>query len=126
MTDEKNQQEVMFKLAMYEQHINQLNQQLQAVENAINELNNLSFGIEELKGKKDNEIFAPVGRGIFVKAKLISEDLLVDVGGKNFVKKDVVNTRKMIKEQIERLENAKIELEKSLEEIGKEFEGLYC
>lgn len=118
---DKNQEELMQKLGMYEQQIMQLQQQLEAVEQAIVEMNSLTLGFGELVGSKDKEILAPIGRGIFVKTKLMSEDLIVDVGGKNFVKKSIPKTKKLIQNQVEKLEEVKKELEGNLEEINNEL-----
>ena len=118
---EKNQEELMYKLQMYEQQIQQLQQQLEAVEQAILEMNSLVMGLNELIGSKDKEILAPIGRGIFVKTKLVSEDLTVDVGGKNFVKKSVPETKKLIEYQVKKLEEVKEELNDNLEEINHEL-----
>ncbi|MEK6906457.1 MAG: prefoldin subunit alpha [Nanoarchaeota archaeon] len=116
------QQELIFRLSMFEQQIRQLQQQIQAVDNGIIELNNLSIGLGEITGGKDREIFAPIGRGIFVKAKILSEDLTVDVGSKNFVKKSVPETQKMIEEQMSRLGEARQELESNLDGMNEEIE----
>lgn len=118
----KSQQELMFKLSMFEQQIRQLQQQIQAVEQGIVEMNALNFGLDEFKGAKGKEILAPIGRGIFARTKLLSEELTVDVGGRNFVKKSISNTKKIIEEQIKKLEEVKKELEDNLEKIGKELE----
>lgn len=121
---EKEQQELIFKLSMFEQQIQQIQQQQQLVESGIIELDSLVLGLDGLDGGSGKEILAPVGRGIFVKAKLISEELTVDVGGKNFVKKSIPETQKMIEEQIEKLESVKKELEESLEKIEGEMNKL--
>jgi len=118
---EKNQEELMQKFGMYEQQIMQLQQQLEAVEQAIVETSSLVLGLDELVGSKDKEILAPIGRGIFTKTKLISEDLTVDVGGKNFIKKSIPETKKLIQNQVEKLEEVKKELEGNLEEINNEL-----
>ena len=118
---DKNQEELMQKFGMYEQQIQQLQQQLESVEQAIIEMNSLVLGLDELVGSKDKEILAPIGRGIFVKTKLVSEDLTVDVGGKNFVKKSIPETKKLIQTQVEKLEEVKKELEGNLEEINNEL-----
>ena len=118
---EQNQQELMFKLSMFEQQMQQLQQQLQAVEQGIVEMQSLSMGLDELVGSKDKEILAPIGRGIFVKTKLLSEELTVDVGGKNFVKKSVPKAKKIIDEQIKKLEDVKRELNNNLENSNAEF-----
>lgn len=99
----------------------QLQQQIEAVNRGIVELSSLANGLDELVNSKDKEIFAPVGRGIFANAKLISDELNVDVGGGNFVKKSIPETKKLINEQIEKLDEVKKELEDNLEKIGEEF-----
>ena len=68
-----------------------LQEQLQAVEQTTMDLRTLDLGLDDLKDSKDKEILAQVGRGIFVKAKVISDDLIVDIGGKNFVSKTIEN-----------------------------------
>ena len=118
---DETQQELMYKLSMFEQQIQQLQQQLQSVEQGIMELMTLSTGLDELVGSKDKEIMAPIGRGIFVKAKLLSEELTVDVGGKNFVKKSIPDTQKIIKEQTKKLEEIKKSLSKAMEDINQEL-----
>ncbi|MGD9276238.1 MAG: prefoldin subunit alpha [Candidatus Pacearchaeota archaeon] len=118
---EQNQQEMMFKLQMFEQQLKQIQQQLQAVEQGIVEMSGLNLGLSELVGKKDSEIFAPIGRGIFAKAKLVSEELTVDVGEGNMVKKTIPETKKIIETQIEKLEEAKMDLTKAMNETNEEF-----
>jgi prefoldin alpha subunit len=120
----ENNQELLFKLSMFEQQMNQLQQQLQAVEQGILELGTLNIGLKELENGEGKEIFAPVGRGIFAKAKLISNDLVVDIGNKNFVKKNIPETQSIIKKQIEKLENAKEELNMGLEMMSNEAEKI--
>lgn len=117
----KEQQELFLKLSTYEQQMQQLQQQLQAVEQAVNDLKSLNLGLDDLVGKKDREIFAPIGRGIFAKAKLISEDLNVDVGGKNFVRKTIPETKQLLENQIKKLEGIKKELNDNMENLSEEF-----
>ncbi len=121
---ENNQQELMYKLQMFEQHMQQLQQQLQAVEQGIIDLGNLNLGLDELVGKKDKEVMTLIGKGIFAKTKLLSEELVVDVGGKNFVTKSIPKTKEMIIEQIGKLNAAKEELIKNIEQVGEEFQKM--
>lgn len=122
--DEQQQQELFFRFSMFEQQIKELQQQIESVERGIVDLTSLNFGLDELVGAKDKEIFAPLGKGIFVKAKLVSEELNVDIGKGNFIKKSIPETKAMIEEQIKKLEGIKKELENSAEEIGKEINSL--
>jgi prefoldin alpha subunit len=118
---EKEEQELLYKFSVFEKQIQELQQQIEAIEREIVNLNSLSFGLDELVGGTDKEIFASVGRGIFVKAKLLSEELNVDVGNRNFVKKSIAETKELIREQIKKLEEVRKELEKNLNEIGEEL-----
>jgi len=121
---EKENQEFLFKLGIFEQQIRQIQQQINAVEEGIVELGILNLGLDDLKNSDGKEMLAPVGRGIFVKSKIISEELTVDIGQKTFVKKSIPQTQEVIKEQLERLEEAKMELNNNLEEIGRELENV--
>ncbi|MAG78978.1 prefoldin subunit alpha [Candidatus Pacearchaeota archaeon] len=119
---ENNQQELIFKLSMFEQQIQQLQQQLQAVEQSMVEMNSLNLGLDEIKGAKGKEIFAQIGRGIFAKTKLLSEDLTVDIGGKNLVKKTVPETKKLIEEQINKLKDVQGNLNSNMDQISGELQ----
>jgi len=84
-------------------------------------LGEINFGLGELVGKTNSEILAPVGRGIFVSAKLLSEELIVDIGGKNFVKKSIPETQKVLKEQVNKLDGIREELNAEMEKINEEI-----
>ena len=114
-------QEIIFKLSMFEQQLQQLQQQMQAVSSGITELQSLHLGLNDIPGSVDKEIFARIGRGIYSKAKIISEELMVNVGENNFVNKSVPETKKMIEEQINRLKEVEKELEENIESTNKEF-----
>lgn len=119
MPERNPEQELQFKFGMLEQQIMAIQQQLQAVEQALVDMTSLDLGLDEIK--KDKEILAPIGRGIFTKAKLISEDLIVDIGGKNYVKKSISDTKKLIREQIGKLEKVREELNRELDKINDEI-----
>ena len=128
--DDKKQQELILKLGMYEQQIQQVQQQLEAIEHGIVELDSLNTELDEIKGSEGKEIMAQIGRGIFIKSKILSDELIVDVGGKNFVKKTVPETQELINKQLEKLEEAKeslnnsiIEISNKAEELVEEFKG---
>lgn len=114
-------QELLFKFSMFEQQIKQLQQQLQAIEDGIMEMNGIDFGLDDIVGSINKEILSPIGRGIFVKTKLISEELVVDIGEKTFVKKTIPETKKIIKKQIEKLDKMKTDLDIQLDNINKEL-----
>lgn len=117
----QQEQELLYNLSIFEQQIHQLQQQLQLIERGVLDLNSLDFGLDEIRGSAGKEILAQLGRGIFAKAKLISEDLIVDIGEKTFVKKTIPETKKLIQEQIKKLEEIKKELQDNLDEINEKL-----
>lgn len=123
MENEK-QQEIIFKLSMFEQQMRQMQEQINSIESGLNDLSFLNLGLNDLNDSTGKDILAPVGRGIFVKAKIASEDLIVDVGSKNLVKKNIPETQEIIKEQISKLKEVKEELEENIEKVSKEAQQL--
>jgi len=119
--ENENSQELLFKLSMYEQQIQQLQQQLQMVEQGIVELGSLNLGLDDIKDGEGREIYAPLGKGIFVKSKIISKELIVDIGDKNLVAKSVDETKELITKQIVKLEDVKKQMEDTLENLGNEL-----
>ena len=122
--EEKKQQEILFKLSLIEQQMQSMHQQLQAVEQGMVELETLKIGLEEFNDSEGKEIIATLGKGIFTKAKIISDKLIVDIGNKNLVEKSVKDTQKLIAEQIEKLMEAKKELNENLEFTSKDAEKI--
>lgn len=116
-----NQDELNQKFQIFEKQITQIQEQDRAIEQAILDLNQIGSGLDEIVGNGDSEIMAPIGRGIFVKAKLLSEKLTVDIGGGNFVTKTISETKKMIEEQSGKLKLMKKDLDKEMERINIEL-----
>ncbi|OGJ12689.1 prefoldin subunit alpha [Candidatus Pacearchaeota archaeon RBG_16_35_8] len=118
------EKELMIKFSMFEQQIRQIQQQLEVLERNILEMNSLNFGLDEFKGAKGKDVLAQVGKNIFVKTKLAAEDLIVDIGNGNFVKKNIDDTKKLIGEQTKKLEKIRDELNSALESINQEMTSL--
>ena len=120
--EQEKQQEIFFRLSMFEQQIHQIQEQIGAVEKGINDLGSLNFGLDELREGTGKEILAPLGRGVFVNATMASESLTVDIGGKNFVKKSIPETKEIIEEQIKKLITVKKDLGGTMEKMSLEME----
>ena len=118
------QQEVIFRLSMMEQQMNQMQQQLQAIERGINDLQSLNLGLDEIPSSPGKEILAPIGKGIYVRAKVLSEELLVNVGDNNFVNRSVKEAKDLIGGQVKKLGDMKSDIERSIEMTNEEFMGL--
>ena len=121
---DQGQQELMMKFSMFEQQIKHLQEQMQAVEKANLDLESINLGLDEIETGKDKELLAPIGRGIYVKTKLISNELTVDVGGKNFVTKDVKSTKELLQKQIEKLGDVKKQLDDAMGNINEDLTKL--
>ena len=119
--EKEKQQEFILKLSMFEQQINQLQEQIEAVERGINDLSSLNFGLDDIKNGVGKEILSPLGKGVFVKANLASNDLTVDIGQGNFVKKSIPETKEIISEQTKKLISVKKELDENIGRISKEM-----
>lgn len=116
-----DEKELNSRFQDFERQILSLQEQLRAVEQAIYDMSVISSGLEELKGKTGEEIMAQVGRGIFVKAKLVSEKILVDIGEGKLVEKTIDDTRDMILEQKEKIRKMQDELEGEMEKVNQEI-----
>jgi len=121
---EQEQQELIYKFSLYERQIREVQQQIESIDRGITDLESLNLGLNELKGSIGKEIYAQLGKGIFVNAKVNSEELNVDIGNGNFVKKSIPATQELIGEQTKKLAEIKKELEASLVEIEKEVMGM--
>ena len=76
------------------------------------ELKRIENDIENLsKSKAGTELFVPVSAGIYAKAKIDDTDkLLVNVGANTAVMKSVGDSKKLIADQIDNLNNVKQEM----------------
>ena len=118
------QEELIYKFNLYEQQVRNLQEQMKSVDEGILDLENLNSGLDELKENKEKEILAPIGRGIFIKSKIISDDLMVDIGGGNFVKRDIEKTKELLVKQINKLAEVKEELNNAMENLNAELNNL--
>ena len=113
--------ELTKKFQMFELSIRQIQEQLQIIEQTIQDMGVISEGLEELKGMTGEEIMAPIGKGIFVKAKLLSEELMVNIGNEKFTKRSINETKDLIEKQKVKLDNTREILEGELEKINEEI-----
>lgn len=120
----ESDKEIFFKVNMIEQYMKNIQQQVEIIENEILELNSLKEGLKGLEGCSGKEIFSSLGKGIFIKAKISSEELLVKIGGKDLIKKSIPETEEIIKKQMSKLEFARRELSLEMEKLNEEAEKI--
>jgi len=107
MSDEKQLQQKYMEFQMIEEQLKQISNQVQELDSKLLELEYLKKSLDELAGaKKGSEILAPISPGIFVKAELLDpNDLLVNVGSKTVVGKNIKETKKLLDFQINEIDN---------------------
>ena len=116
---EKKVQEMYMEFQMLEQHIRQLQKQLEAVTQQLVELTVTSISLDEFnKIKPGKEIFVPLSSGIFAKASVKdTSELLVNVGANVVVQKDVASTKKLIQRQMEEIKKIREQMVDELEKL---------
>ena len=119
--EKDSENELIIKLSIFEQQIKQIQQQLEIIERNILDMNSLEIGLDEFREGEGKEVLSQIGKNIFAKTKLISDELIVNIGDGNLVKKSIEDTKKLIGEQTKKLERIRDELNSALEEINKEM-----
>lgn len=116
---EKKAQELYMEFKVIEQHIKQMQAQLEAITHQLIELHSTSNSLEEFKKiNAGKEIFVPLSSGIFAKASVKStSELLVNVGANTVVKKDVDSAKKLIQNQIEEMKKIQRHMINELEKM---------
>ena len=117
-------EEYLMRLMGLEQEINSLEQQLQKIEQHILDMQNMQIGLEELEKSKEKEMYANLGKNVFIKAEIKDKNLLVDIGNKTFVKKSISETLKIIEEQHLKLSEAKNAVISQLQELQHQTEEI--
>ncbi|MFH1365772.1 MAG: prefoldin subunit alpha [archaeon] len=120
----ESDKELFFKMNMLDQYMKNMQQQIEVVENEIRELSLLKKDLEELKNSSGKEIFSSVGKNIFIKAKIISEELLMNIGEETLVKKSIPETAKIMEKQIEKLKIVKKEILSEIDNLNEEARKL--
>jgi len=120
------QQESFLKLNLLGQEAERLEQQIQAIDQQILELNSVSGSIEEISKKTDEktEILANLGKGVFLKTELKSKELLVNVGKDILLKKTPEETRTIIEEQLEKLASGREKILKQIEKLQESMQKI--
>ena len=116
---EEKAREMFMEFQALEQHIKQLQKQLEMVTGQLVDLVSTSRSLDEFAGlSAGKEIFVPLNSGIYSKASITSTDeLLVNVGANVIVKKDVPSTKKLINKQVDEIRNVQKQIMEELEKM---------
>ena len=97
MTEKENKtQEIYMEYQSIDEHIKQLQKQLEVLTSHLVEMHSTSSSLDDLdKIKKDREMFVPISSGIFAKGMISNtSELLVNVGANVFVSKNISFSKK--------------------------------
>jgi prefoldin alpha subunit len=123
--DEKQAQRDMLELNVMDMQLRQLEQQSIMAEQQIIEQQSLILSLDEFKSaKKGQEMLFPFSREIFVKGRLESLDLLVNVGSKHLVKKNIDETKKLVEGQMKKLLEVNEMIRSQMEKIMRRINEL--
>ena len=116
---EKQAQEMYMQFQALDQHIKQLQKQLEMITHQLIELNVTSNSLDEFKKiNAGKDIFVPLSSGIFAKANIKdTSELLVNVGANVAVKKDIDSTKKLIQNQMEEIKKIQKQMIDELEKM---------
>jgi len=118
-------EDYLIRLNMIEQRIQRVQEQLMIIEQQRAEIEALNNSLDKIKGKKDREILAHIGKGIFLKSKIMNNDeLIIDVGSKVFIKKSIEGGKQIVEKQVEEMVNVRGVLLAELSRARNEAEGI--
>ena len=110
-----NQEKIM-AIAEIERVARELEENLQLIEMQIEELTAFNNSLEFLMKSKDKEMLSSIGKMVYIKTAIEDKKrLFIDVGAGVVVKKTPEETIEIVKEQILRLQEARVQISSQLE-----------
>lgn len=123
MDGEKQQEEIQktLELNALDSRLRELEQTLILLERQIAELQVCQFSLDELEHiKEDTEMMAPLGSGIFIKAKLADKkEVLLDVGAKAFCEKNIDEAKKVLKQKLDKATDVHARLSNEMRNLAQ-------
>ncbi len=117
-------QETIMHFSAVEQEARELEDNLQLIATQIAELDNFRESLEFLIKSKEKEILSSLGKRVYIKSKIEDkEKLFIEIGAGVVVKKTPEETIRIVKEQIIRLQEARVQISAQLEIYQRELES---
>jgi len=119
MEKEMEIQQKYMEFQMLDKQIKEMYQQLQQFETQGEEIGTIITGLSSFKDiKPGTKVLVPISSGIFAKATIDSSDeLLMNVGSGIVVNKGLEDAKKLLAEQIEKVENIKQKMTKEINSL---------
>jgi len=114
----------IMKLTLLEQKSQKLEEELKGIGQQINELALLKEDIKKIKESKEDEMLSGLGKGIFIKTKMLEREFVVNVGSNILLKKSPAQVLELIEEQVKQLSEMKTKVVDEIEETNINLERL--
>jgi prefoldin alpha subunit len=103
------------ELQILNQEIEQIEMYMQQMRNQLSELMSVNDSLTEVsKVNKETSMLAPIGSGVFIKSKINKVDeVLMNVGSNTVVEKSIPGAKKIIEEQLEKLNELFVKINKN-------------
>lgn len=122
-SEKLNQQ--MIELQMLDLQLRQLEEKARMIEQQIYGHQLTEMCLDEIKGRKNEEVMIPLGPGLFMAGKIENMDrIIIHLGSKILAKKKTEDAKKLLQKQRQKLmkEGDKISIE--MQKILSEMSGL--
>lgn len=120
MEDQQRLDEMINELNMYKSQAELLQQQVEAIQASLAEVEILESTLEDIKDKKSLETLVPVGAGSFMNAELKNTDeVIMSVGAGVAIKKSAEEAKKTLTSQKEELNDSLDKMMSNLQKISQ-------
>lgn len=115
-------EQILEKALQLRQQSEETEQQLGFVNEQLEEMDKFYEKLKMLEDSSEKEILAPLGRGVYIKSERnVEEKLFVEAGAGVVVRKTPSEAREVVKEQMEKFKEARMQLLGQLQEYSQEF-----
>ena len=109
------EQQKQLEMHFLNQHLEQLQEQIQTIKTQLTELIRIKESLEELKKTKNKSAIVPLGAGVFVESDLKEiKEVILNIGSNVLIKKEIGGAKEILKNQINELQNIAHQMENSL------------
>jgi len=120
MEDQQRLDEMVNELNIYKSQAELLQQQVEAIQASLAEVEILESTLKNIKGKKSLETMVPVGAGSFMNAEIKKTDeIIMSVGAGVAIKKSAEEAKETLAFQKEELNNSLDKMMSNLQKISQ-------
>lgn len=121
--DKEEQQKKLIELQIISQQLNQMQQQLSALQAQSEDVRNLQKSLDEIeKTKVGNKILAPLSSGVLIDTELKNnKEVVMAIGAGITVKKPISEAKKIIKDQENQLDLIMNKLQQDLQHYSSVY-----